>query len=617
MPESHQQEAPIMSAKPDPTFTRAKAGEAAPNTGTARWLIVSLVIVAAGVLSAFYGINEYASGTDAIVKNANSNQTRFQAIFGDLVQARYRALNIAAETLLQSRVTTGAFARDDRAALVALMEPFYETLHKSHGIEQLNFWLPPAKAYYRAGSPQAFGMDLSAFRKSVVAANERRTRISAVETGLGGVIALRTITPVVVDDKFVGVFEFVSNFDIPLERASDTTGLKWAVSLMKEVSDRVERPADPKNDAWQGSDVYYRYSDPITAQTVRAIKFDPRSKAHSLATLDGRTVYVKTFPVVNFSGIATITVATLLDVTQPFAEVFRTAAIKSTILFLLAAILGSLAVIKFGQIKASLGGALSRQKKELDERILSCDAAVSKLREVDVIKRGFFTNLVTAVNEPLQAVVGQLKALPPAFEAAGASKQVIERLQFALSETTRLSRLVEDYQQIEMFRQKLVKSDYPAISLAAVVAKTLEEDLLLSLRLPQLSITTTVPADLPPTRADAGLLRRAIASLIGYASQRVGRGRIELSACQDDAKWLVLSITGSAFTNEGAPSEALLDESRQFMARLASGANQSENGGTLVSVVLARIIIEFYGGTLDISKNQAAPGFVVRLAAAA
>lgn len=606
-----------MSTQRDPNSNGRRAGDAAPISGAARWMLVTLVVLAAGVLSAFYGINEYASGTDAIVKNADSNQTRFQAIFNDLVAARYRALNIAAETLLQSRVTTGAFARDDRPALVALMEPFFDTLNKSHGIAQLNFWLPPAKVYYRAGAPQARDMDLSAFRKSVVAANERRTRISAVETGLGGVIALRVITPVFYEDKFVGVFEFVSNFDIPLERASDTTGLKWAVSLMKEVSDKVERPADPKNDAWQGNDVYYHYSDPITAQTVRGIKFDPRAKGHTLATLDGRTVYVKTFPVINFSGAPTITIATLLDVTQPFADVFRSAAIKSAILFLLVAILGSFAVIKFGQIKASLGGALTRQRKELDERILSCDAAVAKLREVDVIKRGFFTNLVTAVNEPLQAVVGQLKALPPAFEAAGASRQVIERLQFALSETTRLSRLVEDYQQIEMFRQKLVKSETPSISLAAVVAKMLDEDLVLSMRLPHLSITAAVPADLPPTRADADLLRRAIASLVGYATQRVGRGRITLSASQDDAHWLVLSITGSAFTNEGAPSEALLDESRQFMARLASGADQSENGATLVGVVLARIIIEFYGGTLAISKNDAAPGFIVRLAAAA
>jgi signal transduction histidine kinase len=582
-----------------------------------RWWAVALVVVAAGVLSAFYGINEYASGTGAIVKAANGNHGRFEAVFRDLKDARFRALNLAAATLLQSRVTVEAFAKDDREALVARMEPFFETLQKSHGIEQLNFWTAPAKVYYRAGSPTQFGMDLSTYRKSIVAANERRSAISAIETGLGGLIGLRAITPVTVEGKFIGVIEFVSSFKIPLERASETSGLKWALSLNKETSERVERPIDQKNDAWQANDVYFTFSDPATGQTLRDIKFDPRSKDHVLAKAGGQTFYVKTFPVVNFSGVPTITVATLLDVTEPFAEVFRSAAIKASILFLLASILGSVAIIKFAQIKAQFGGTLSRQRKELEERAFACDAALSKLRDVDLIKRGFFTNLVTAVNEPLQAVAGQLKTLPAELERTGASSEVVDRLHFALTETTRLSLLVEDYRQIEMFRQKLVKGDNPSISLATVVDQALAEDLALYRRIPQLVIKAEVPKDLPATRGDADLMRRAITGLVGFAAQRTGRGRITLAGALDDAQWLVLSITGSAFTDSGAPTDALLDESRQFMARLASGASAPSGSGPLVSVVLSRTIFEFYGGSLRISDSKDAPGFIVRLPVAA
>lgn len=587
------------------------------KVGSGKWFFVFAIVVAAGIVSGFYAVNDYASGTGAIVKSANNNSARFEAIFRDIMQARYRALNIAAETMLQSRVTVEAFAKGDRAGLIARMEPFYATLKKDHGIEQLNFWQPPAKVFYRAGKPEEFGMDLSNFRKSIVAANDRRQRISAIETGAGGNIAVRAIVPVTVDDKFVGVIEFVSNFNIPLERASETSGLKWAVSLNKETSDRVERPADPKVDAWQGNDVYYQYSDPVTAQTVRAVKFDPRAKEHSLVTADGRTSFVKTFQAVNFSGIPTITIAMLLDVTQAFDEVLRGSVIKSGILFLVLSILGSISYIKFGQINAKFGGALSRQKQQLEDRIASCDAAHAKLKEVDLIKRGFFTTLVTAVNEPLQAVAGQLKSLPQALEQAGVSKEVSDRLHFALAETTRLSRLVEDYQQIEMFRQKLVKSDNPLVTLPVVLARTLDEDLALYRRLPQLTITMAVPADLPPTRADADLLRRAFAGLVGYAAQRVGQGRIALTASQDDAKWLVVAITGSAFTGVGALTETLLDESRQFLTRLASGGNADANGGPMVGVVMARVIFEFYGGSVAISTSKDAPGFIVRLAAAA
>jgi hypothetical protein len=604
-----------MSATSAAIAAPAAGSPAAAGANSGRWMVVSLIVAAAAILSAFYGINEYASGTGAIVRSANSNHTRFEAIFRDLIQARYRTLNIAAETMLQSRVTVEAFARDDRQGLVSRMEPFFDNLRKNHGIEQLNFWTPPARVYYRAGAPQVFGMDLSTFRRTIVAANERRQRVSAIETGQGGVIAIRAISPVVVDDKFIGVIEFVSNFDIPLERAAETTGMKWATSLMKETSERTERPADAKKDAWQGNDVYFRYADDATGETVRSIKFDPRAKEHTLASTDGRTIYVKAFPVVNFSGQATITVATLLDVTKPFAEVRNGVIIKAGILFLILAAGGSFMFLKLGAIREQLGGALSRQKKELDERTAACDLALARLREVDVIKRGFFTNLVTAVNEPLQAVAGQLKALTPAMQASGPDKAAAERLQFALAETTRLSRLVEDYQQIELFRQKLVKAESPAVSLAAVAARTLDEDLAMFRRLPQLTITMAVPADLPPTRADADLLRRAFASLVGYAAQKTGQGRIVVSGSQDEAKWLVITITGSAFAGAAAPTEALLDESRQFLARLGSGAGGADT--LLVGVVLARIIIEFYGGNLDASMSKDAPGFVVRLPAAA
>ena len=202
-------------------MTTVTLDETASKVGSdsGKWWVILLITLAAGVLSGFYAINEYASGTGVIVKSANANAERFEAVFRDLVQARFRALNLASEVMLQSRVTVEAFAKNDRAALIGRIEPFFQELHKDHGIVQLNFWIPPATLYYRAGDPTRFGEDLSTVRKSIVAASGRKQKILAVETGLGGVIALRAITPVIIEDKFIGVLEFVSDFNIPLERA--------------------------------------------------------------------------------------------------------------------------------------------------------------------------------------------------------------------------------------------------------------------------------------------------------------------------------------------------------------------------------------------------------------
>ncbi|MEI8394141.1 MAG: cache domain-containing protein [Rhodospirillaceae bacterium] len=584
------------------------------------WWVILLIILMGGVLAGFYAINEYASGTGAIVKSADRNAGRFEAIFGDLLQARFRAMNLASEVMLQSKVTVEAFAKNDRAGLVGRMEPFFEELKKNHGVRNLNFWTAPAVQYYRAGDPKVFGQDLSKFRKSIVAANERRQKILAVETGLGGIIGVRAITPVTFEDKPVGVLEFVTDFNIPLERASATTGLKYAVGLMKEVSERVERPADPKNDAWKGTDVFYIYSDPITGEIVRDMDFDPRAKAYTLAKAGHKTVFVKTFPVLNFSGVPTIVIASVLDVTDAFLDVLQSVAIKTGILFLVIAIVGSVGYLKFGQMRAAFTGVLTHQKRELDERAAACDIAVGKLREVDVIKRGFFTNLVTAVNVPLQAVSGQLQAATASLETVARGdalepaqvKIMRDRFAFALDETSRLSRLISDYQQLELFRQNLVKAENPQISPAEVVAKVIAEDLATYRRLPQLTITSTVDPDLPPVRADAGLLRRAITGLAGYAAQRGGNGKIILSGhYNSEAGWLELSVTGSAFAAAGAPDEALLDESRQFLARIGSTPAGTPNASPLIAVVLSRIILEFYGGSLEIPADE--PGFLARL----
>jgi signal transduction histidine kinase len=597
------------------------------RTGAARLWAIGAVVAVAAILSGFYGINQYAAGTGTVVKAANDDAGDFESVFGDLMKARFRFLEVAADVLLQDSLLVEAFTKGDRAALVARAEPLFEQLQKKHGLDQLNLYMPPAKVYFRGGKPDELGMDVSKYRPTLVAASERQKTIMAVETGVGGQVDVRAIVPLLSEGKFAGLLELASNFDAPLERASETAELSWAVGITRESSERSGRPPDTKSDVWQKDYVFFHYSDPGTAQIVRSIKFDPQDKAFALLSERGRTIFVKTFPVIDFSGAPAITIAVLRDVTDPFGAVLRTALAKALVLFLAISAAGAFAFVRFGQIRERLTGVVGRQRRELAERVAFCDAAVASLKDVDLIKRGFFTNLVTALNEPLQAIAGQLAALAPAVGKTG-DRDASDRLNFVLAETSRLSHLIEDYKQVELFRQKLVKNDSPLISLATVVATAVEEDLAVYRRLPQFTIAMAVPADLPPTRADAGLLRRAVGNLVGFAAQSSGHGRIAISGAQDAQGWLVLTIAGSAFEGAAAPTEALLDESRQFLARLAGGDSAgalgeasrgiagNAPGGALVGVVLARIIVEFYGGTLSISDGEQ-PGFAVRLPAAA
>jgi signal transduction histidine kinase len=583
------------------------------KSGGRLW-IMSTIVAGAAVLAGFYGIDTYSAGTNAAIATSSDNAKDFETVFRDLLKQRSLVMSMAADVLLQDTTTMEAFARKDRETLVARMEPFFTQLKKQHSVEQLNFWLPPATIYYRAGQPNDSGADVSRYRRTVVAANERRQPVVAVETGIGGRIDVRAIMPIMVDGKFAGSLELASNLDVPLERASATAEMKWAVGISKEVSERVERPADSRVDVWQKDDVFYLFSDPQTAQFLRSISFDPNATGHTVAT-DKRhhhTIFVRTFQVIDFAGAPSIIVATVDNLTDDFADVLRLVLIKAGIVFLVLAAIGLYAYVKFGQIRARLTGLVGSQRRELAQQVAVGQAALAKLKEVDLIKRGFFTNLVAAINEPLQAVSGQLATLAPAV--AKVDPGVAGRLGFVTAETARLSRLIGDYQQVELFRQKLVKADTTPVSLAAVAGQVVEDDLVAYRRLPQFSVSSIVPVELAPARADADLLRRAIASIIAMAAQRSGQGAVTISAKQDTDQWLVLAITGSAFSGAARPSDAMLDESRQFMTRLAAVDTTDASGGELVGLALARVIVEFYGGSLAVSAGE--PGFIVRLPAA-
>ncbi len=582
------------------------------SSGGRLW-ILGTIVAGAAVLAGFYGMDAYSAGTNAAIQTSSDNAKDFETVFRDLLKQRSLVMSMAADVLLQDTTTMEAFARQDRATLVARMEPFFQELKKHHSVEQLNFWLPPATIYYRAGQPNDFGVDASRYRRTVVAANERRQPVIAVETGIGGRVDVRAIMPIVVDGKFAGSLEFASNLDVPLERASATAEVKWAIGISKEVSERVERAADSRVDVWQKDDVFYLFSDAQTAQFVRSISFDPNAKDYTVAT-DKRhhTIFVRTFPVIDFAGSPSIIVAVVDDLTDDFADVLRAVLIKAGILFVVLAAIGLYAGVKFGQIRARLTGLVGSQRRELARQVAVGQAALAKLKDVDLIKRGFFTNLVAAINEPLQAVTGQLATLAPAV--AKAEPGMAGRLAFVTGETTRLSRLVGDYQQVELFRQSLVKADTTPVSLATVAAQVVDDDLVAYRRLPKFSVSSTVPADLAPARADADLLRRAIANIIAMPAQRSGQGDVTISAKQEAGQWLVLAITGTAFSGPAQPTDAMLDESRQFLARLAAVDTTDAAGGELVGLVLARMIVEFYGGSLAISTGE--PGFIVRLPAA-
>jgi methyl-accepting chemotaxis protein len=111
-----------------------------------------------------------------------------------------------AQMLADSPPIQAAFAARDRDALAGLTLPGYAALEADFGVRQVQFHTAPAYSFLRVHKPEKFGDDLSAFRHSVVKANETGRSQLGPEAGVAG-LGIRAVLPVRHDGAQVGTVE--------------------------------------------------------------------------------------------------------------------------------------------------------------------------------------------------------------------------------------------------------------------------------------------------------------------------------------------------------------------------------------------------------------------------
>jgi len=576
------------------------------------WIITGLLLVSLLVAS-FVGVSAYKTRTDHIIELSESNFKKFEVVFEELVKSRYRAMGLGADVLLQDHELIHAFEARDRKKTGENLDEFYESVRKRHDLTQVNLYTPPATLFYRAHQPELAQMDMSKVRHAVVEVSKRQQRLMVVETGQGGIVGIRALVPVFKEEEYQGTIEFVTSFHYPLEEAADRSGMGWAFGITEAVWKNVERPNDDKTDIKKGEDIYFEYSDSAIQNVIRDADFDPRATKFIITDAGEKKIFIHTLKVPSFNGEPVVTVAVVGDLTAKFAAAMVDALIRFSVAFVVLSLLMVLGYVKLDAIRAGMMGSFGAQRQLMEAQIALGQVAIEKVKDLDTIKRRFFARLISSISEPLLAITGQLKTAARAM-GEGTTAAPRQNLNFALTESENLMRLVADYGQIEVFRQGLAKSGSSLMSVAASMER-LQADVALFQRFPQFHVKTQIQPNLPSTRGEPALVEKALSNLVAYAAQLSGQGEVLLSLSQDSEKWLAISLSGTAFDGPNAPKEALLDESRQFLEKITAGISPEGGDKSLIGLVLARLIIEHFGGSLGVSTSDA-PGFVVRLPAA-
>jgi signal transduction histidine kinase len=576
------------------------------------WVITGLVLVALLVAS-FIGVSAYKTRTDHIIELAEANFKKFEVVFEELVKSRYKAMGLGADVLLLDHELIHAFEARDRKKTAEELDDFYESVRKRHDLTQVNLYVPPATLFYRAHHPELAQMDMSKVRHSVVEVSKNQQRLMVVETGQGGVVGIRALVPVFKEQEFQGTIEFVTSFHYPLEEAADRSEMGWAFGITEAVWKNVERPNDDKTDIKKGGDVYFDYSDSATQKIIKAADFDPRASEFIITEAGDKTVFIHSLKVPSFNGEPVVTVAVVGDVTAKFASAMIEACIRFALALVVLSSLLVLGYVKLDAIRAGMMGSFGAQRQMMETQIALGELAIQKVKDFETVKRRFFAQLMSSISEPLLAITGQLKTATRVL-GDGDVEAPRQNLVFALKESENLMRLVADYEQIEVFRQGLAKSNNPLMSVAASMER-MQADVSLYQRFPQFHVRTQTQPDLPATRGEPALVEKALSNLVAYAAHLSGQGEVMLTLSQDSDKWLLISLSGSAFAGANAPTEKLLDETRQFLEKMAAGLSYEGGNKILIGLVLARLIFENFGGSLGVSGSDS-PGFIVRLPAA-
>lgn len=221
------------------------------------------------------------------------------------------------------------------------------------------------------------------------------------------------------------------------------------------------------------------------------------------------------------------------------------------------------------------------------------------LEETDRMRRDLVANVSHELRTPVAALRGQLENLVDGVTEADPAS-----LQVALSETERLSRLVDHLLDLSRLDAGVIRLDRERIELtpflhevvdaAALAAQAHDRDV-------RWTIDVT-PPDLC-VHADPGRIHQVIANLLDNASRHSPEGgRIRLTADRSpDRSEVRLEVC-----DEG-PGIALEDRGRVF-ERFERGGRPDGSGGTGLGLAIARWAVTLHGGTIEVRDDERPTG---------
>lgn len=314
--------------------------------------IVLTILITGGIVLSLYS---YIKTKNQIMKDASTSIQTFSDIFNNEIIVKERDLSMALETLLMDKDIINAFASEDREKLASLTVDFYrKELNPKYGIAQFQFHKPPAISFFRVHKPQKFGDDLSASRKTVIAANRNLKPVVGLEVGRAGP-GLRVVYPVYSEGRHIGSVEFGASINNILTAVKkDTTGIEYAVGIREDVFRAARRFKNKDTDVVKDGMVFYAFSNNSIGEILKKLDL---SEEDENIKIDSRYYIKQALPLKDYSGQTIGHILVLKDITD-LINANKKHVLYTTIIFIVSALLISMLI--FLLLKRSILTPLAR-----------------------------------------------------------------------------------------------------------------------------------------------------------------------------------------------------------------------------------------------------------------
>ena len=225
---------------------------------------------------------------------------------------------------------------------------------------------------------------------------------------------------------------------------------------------------------------------------------------------------------------------------------------------------------------------------ELGQLGASFNQMAAQLERTESMRRQLIGDVSHELRTPLTAIKGSMEGLIDGVLPADA-----ETFQQIHAEAERLSRLVDDLQELSRVEARAYELELTDVDLASLAAATIKR-LTPNARAKRISLDANLPAHLRPIRADADRLGQVLTNLVSNAIQYTPEGgAVTLSAAQVGNE-IQVTVTD---TGIGIPPEHLKNIFTRFY-RVDKSRSRASGGGSGIGLTIARLLVEAHGGRI-------------------